>query len=181
MVGVVRAVVMEHAIAASTLLLCLTAASLHLLIAALGELGALIESPAGAELRAGRGTGIDEAEGGIIVGGESGGVVECKIEDGVARVGGVGRVGGGVASPVGDATELLRAGEGGEGDVRRVGPAGEALREERDSWSVGWAPPVGIKGHNTYIESHRRIVGGVDGDRERERERGGDCSDLIGL
>jgi len=87
---VVRApVLLPVAVAAGALLLGLAAPGLDLLVAALRELGALLEAPAGPEPRVPRRRlAVDEAEGGVVRGREPDGVLEPReVEDGVASGG----------------------------------------------------------------------------------------------
>ena len=113
------AVLLPVAVAAGALLLGLATPSLDLLVAALRELGPLLEAPAGAEPRVPRRRlAVDEAEGRVVRGREPDGVIEPReVEDGVPS-GGKRRGARRVAGPVGDAVQLVGAGEGGEADRR---------------------------------------------------------------
>ena len=83
------------------------------------DVGPLLEALVGAEPRVPwRRLAVDEAEGRVVHGHEPDGVIEPReVEDGVPS-GGKRRVARWVAGPVGDAAQLVGAGEGGEGDRR---------------------------------------------------------------
>jgi len=105
-------------VSAGSFLLLLALLGLDFLVAPLRELALLLEAPLGAEFGARRGLSVDEAEGGVVVGGGGEGVVVGEVEDGIGGVLGAGRIVE-VAGPVGDAAQFVGAGEGGEGDVQR--------------------------------------------------------------
>ena len=142
---------MVETISAGAFLLLLALLRLDFFVAALRELARLLEAPLGTKFGARRGLGVDEAEGGVVVGGCGEGVVVREVKDGVRRVLGAGRVVE-VASPVGDAAQFVGAGEGGEGDVQRevdVAAGGGAVRR---------TPPLGVERNGSDVEcfSHWR-------------------------